>query len=217
MATKVPKKVAADAGSQQGKVDFTKKFTNGHKFFGAQESRAHKELLHTEQQKRDNFVNLKDKLKVPRNPLNGDFTPRDYKGDRVTNPNNFLAIEGGVLLFDPNHEEERANAPKISSKHTLLSTTTKIGIQHGKYDIMGLSPENDPTAPACSVSQYDTVRISASEKNAEAEERRRINECVLRHKAKRETQAIDRELAVLKKKQDEKEQQRNYLQSTYKL
>ena len=37
-----------------------------------------------------------DKMRYPRNPLNGDYTPRDESGDRVTNPSNFEKIAEGL-------------------------------------------------------------------------------------------------------------------------
>jgi len=80
--------------------DFKKKYTNGHKSFGAQEAAAYSQLLQTELNAEQKFLAAKAAMTYPRNPLNGDVTPRDVNGNRVSNPNHFRRICNGVLLFD---------------------------------------------------------------------------------------------------------------------
>jgi hypothetical protein len=80
--------------------DFTKKYNNGHKSFGAQEAAAYSQLLQTELHAEQKFLAAKGTMTYPRNPLNGDVTPRDVNGNRVSNPNHFDKICNGVLLFD---------------------------------------------------------------------------------------------------------------------
>lgn len=118
-------------GGRNAEFDPHRKWTNGHKSFTSSESRALNELLNRERSTQERFVLLKEVMKKPRNPLNGEQTPRDERGEAVINPNAHGKAVGGNSLFNPNHGEvdlERFTKPEPMGK---------IGVAEGKYDILG--------------------------------------------------------------------------------
>lgn len=222
MSAKVPKEMKP----ANRKEDLSKKkFTNGHKFFNAQESKAFQQLLAVEEEKRTRFNSCKDMLKVPRNPLNGDFTPRDQTGKRVTDPNNFKDVYGGVLLFDPEKDNTSTVVRKVNPKDTLISSCAKIGVQNGKHEILGNDPAFWPAgtdtfgAPGggISTSHFDTVKLQDDNSRSKNEEKKKRLDYIHREKAKRQQADLQREIAVLQKQQEQRQKQINYLESTYKL
>lgn len=118
-------------GGRNTEFDPHRKWTNGHKSFTSAESRALNELLNREKSTQERFVLMKDVMKKPRNPLNGEETPRDERGEVVLNPNAHGKAVSGNSLFNPAHKE--VDPEKFTKKQPI----GKIGIMEGKYDILG--------------------------------------------------------------------------------
>ena len=98
-------------------------------------------------------------------------------------------------------------------------------MKDGKHAILGNDPKFWPSgtdtfgAPggATSTSQFATTQRAHAEAATKAEERDKVNSYIQREKAKRQEADLQREVAVLQKQQEQRLQQIEYLQSTYKL
>jgi hypothetical protein len=128
--------VAEKTGTDRPPVDFTKEWTNGHKFFSSTQSIAFVELLHTEERTRERHELLKNELSRPRNPLNGDPTPRDSHGEAVMNPKKLNTVTvNRIPLFDSKHDFEQSQS--ITSKFVRKEPQGKIGVSEEQYKILG--------------------------------------------------------------------------------
>lgn len=107
----------------------TKRFTNGHVCFVAAQQKAFQELLKKEFDKKERFDRLKTELKMPRNPLVGEATPREG--------------EGRPLLND--FWLESASTSKQQSKPK--DVTLKIGVDDKKYQFLGNSLTRQGSRP----------------------------------------------------------------------
>jgi hypothetical protein len=191
-------------------VDFTKEWSNGHKFFTTPEQRAYSELLRTEERTRTNYDSVREKLTKPRNPLYGEVTPRDHRNNVVMNPRLLHTVKGGLPLFD------RANSP--TREYRPNRTAEKIGIQQGKYDVLG-----NTCAEGIAVSEtgdqfdlYKTVKMQHEKKVQEHKEQEKINEYVLKEKAKRYEKELGRQMLMLQRKFEDKNKEMLVLHSTFK-
>lgn len=201
----------AAAGAQPEQIDYTKEWSNGHKFFNTPQQRAFAELLKTEERTRNTYDSVKEKLTKPRNPLNGEVTPRDARDCPVMNPRLLYTVKGGLPLFD-----HKPDSPTREWKPHR--TTEKIGVQHGKYDVMGnicaegiaSSPEGDQ------FDLYKTIRMQHDKKVQAHMEHEKINEYVMREKAKRYEKELGRQMMMLQRKLEDKNKEMTVLQSTFK-
>ena len=131
---KDPTEKPKSAGNRPGEFDPHRKWSNGHKCFNSAESRAHVELLNHEKNAQDNFYSMKDTglMRKPRNPLNGDPTPRDVRGTLVQNPRLLPSVTNGEYLFNPSNTME-----VDPSKFYKKPMTSKIGVDESRYHILG--------------------------------------------------------------------------------
>jgi len=193
---------------------YTKQYTNGHKFFLASEAKAMTELLNTEQHCRENFTILKSSMVRPRNPLNGDHTPRDAKGEIVLNPNAHGKVKGGIPLFS-NKPTVGYDSEEIASRFVRKGTVGKIGVNHSRYDILGNKNAFGGSTPGQPEDLYKLTRLKDEEKQAQQQERLKINEFTVKEKAKRQQKELAKQLTVLRQQSEAKERELQYLQSTF--
>ncbi len=205
-----PSKSGVKNNPSQPEVDFTKEWSNGHKFFTTPEQRAYSELLHTEERTRVTYDAVRDKLTKPRNPLYGEVTPRDNRNNVVMNPRLLHTVKGGLPLFDKSNSPTREWHPH--------RTVEKIGVQHGKYDVLG-NTCLEGIATTDSGDQFDlykTVRMQHDKKVQERAEQEKINQYVMREKAKRYEKELGRQMVMLQRKLEEKNKEMTVLHSTFK-
>jgi len=213
MKTKLDKSLKKDvAAGKTGEVDFHKVYFNGHKFFDAQQSKAHKELLQTESRVADNFHAVKKLLVRPRNPINCDPTPRDERGDAVLNPNLHGKVFGGTLIFpnDYSYSETRESLSRFSDKRP----TEKIGVDEGKYDILGRTGETLGSS-LLSQSLVEAVRDHHAKKVEDMKDKETLNALIMKQKAKRHEKELSRELSELRRQSNEKSRELEYIKQTY--
>ncbi len=188
---------------------YTKQYTNGHKFFMASEAKALAEMLNTETRCQQNFNHLRTKMIKPRNPLCGDETPRDLRGNVVLNPNAHGTIVNGDPLFSGRHMSDSLN---ISRKFAPKGTVGKIGVKDSNYDILG---NKEPFAESIS-SQPDNLflytQTQQRAKTAALEEKRTINEYIAIEKAKRLEKDLTKQLSTLRLQAAEKERELQHIQ-----
>ena len=196
------------------KVDFTKKYNNGHKFFNSTETQAYNDILKKEEYISKKFDTIKSKLILPRNPLCGDLTPRDEKGDYVINPNAHGKAVGGTLIFPNGLSRTSTLSSEALKRMTKKDLVAKIGEEQGRYDILGntfsstLNKSNE---------LYGTVGNNYEKKFEEQKEKELLRDFILNEKAKRHEKDIERQIRNLRQQQIEKEQELNYLKATFKL
>jgi hypothetical protein len=190
---------------------YTKKWNNGHKFFLASEAKALTELLRTETNCRENFQTQKTGMVRPRNPLNGDITPRDARGEIVLNPNAHGKIANGIPLFSG----RVSNSDEIVTKFVQKGTVGKIGITDSKYDILGNKGAFGGNISSQPENLFSLTKTQNSLKAAELEERAEINQYIAREKAKRHEKELTKQLTALKQQAAAKERELEYLQSSY--
>lgn len=215
MKTKLDKSLKKDVGTKSGEVDFNKVYFNGHKFFDAQQSKAHKEQLSTENRVAEHFHKVKKVLVKPRNPINCDPTPRDERGERIINPNLHGKVFGGTLIFpesDGSFTETRESLSRYSEKRP----TEKIGVDEGKYDILGRTGENLGSS-LLSESLIRACKDHHAKKVEDLQERETMNALIMRQKAKRHEKEILRQLELLQKQSEEKKEELEYIKQTYNL
>mmetsp|Transcript_8214 Transcript_8214/g.12252 ORF Transcript_8214/g.12252 Transcript_8214/m.12252 type:complete len:219 (-) Transcript_8214:811-1467(-) len=216
MKTKLDKSLKKDLvqTTKSNEVDFNKKYFNGHKFFDSQQSTAHKEMLRTEIRVSNHFENSKHLLTKPRNPINGDPTPRDDKGEPVLNPNLHGKAFGGTLLFP---ESEQQFEPRESlSRFSSRNLAEKIGVDEGKYDILGRTGETLANSLS-SQSLFTACKEFHSKKLEVVQEKETLHAMIMKQKAKRHEKELNRQLAYLEQQSSEKLRELEYLKNTYKL
>ena len=123
-------------------------FNNGHKTLNASEAKALQEILKSEKDKvnsptytitnnvmiyqRRNFEQNKYTMIRSRNPISGEATPREGKGEPIINPNHVVR----------DVKPRRAEKP----------LTEKIGVVSSRYDCLGNSPKSlsgtEPSVPS---------------------------------------------------------------------
>lgn len=215
MKTKLDKSLKKDLieTTKSNEVDFTKKYNNGHQFYDSQQSTAHKEMLKTESRVSTNFEKSKHVLIKPRNPINGDPTPRDVKGDAILNPNLHGKALGGTLLFPESEQfEPRESLSRFSSRRP----TEKIGVDEGKYDILGRTGESLANSLS-SKSLFTACKEFHSKKLEVVQEKETLHAMIMKQKAKRHEKELNRQLAFLEQQSSEKLRELEYLKNTYKL
>jgi len=189
------------AGNRPGEFDPHRKWSNGHKCFNSAESRAHVELLIHEKSAQDNFYSLKDtgKMRKPRNPLNGDPTPRDVRGTLVQNPRLLPTVTNGELLFNASNSIE-----VDPSKFYKKPMTGKIGIDDSRYRILGNTmiredsqTEEEDLFYLAKQKQLDGVARKADEEA--------VNAIIVKEKLRRYELNMIREVERLKQQLESKE------------
>jgi hypothetical protein len=202
-------KHSASTGSQQPPIDFTKEWSNGHKFFNTQQHRAYSELLRTEENTRKTYDNKRDLIARPRNPLNGDVTPRDQRGELVMNPRLLHTVKNGLLLFDHRGQPAREWHPQ--------HMTEKIGVQPGKYEVLGNTCTDGIATQSEHGDQFDlfkTVRMENEKRAGLRVEQDKMNSLILQEKAKRYEKELSRQMILLERKMEEKNKEMEFLHST---
>jgi hypothetical protein len=91
--------------------------------------------------------------------------------------------------------------------------TGKIGVQDGKYDILGSS--GFPSGKSDSLFEYG--KQQEERRRQEEEERELIHSLILKEKAKRHEKELRRQLNVLQQQAKDKERELVYIKQTYKL
>lgn len=214
MKTKLDKNLKKDiAAGKSGEVDFNKVYFNGHKFFDAQQSKAHKELLQTESRVAENFHVVKKLLVRPRNPINCDPTPRDERGEAVLNPNLHGKVFGGTLIFTDDYYSNTENRESLS-RFSEKRPTEKIGVDEGRYDILGRTGETLGSS-LLSQSLVEAVRDHHAKKVEDMKDKETLNALIMKQKAKRHEKELNRELSVLRRQSDEKSRELDYIKQTY--
>lgn len=191
---------------------YKKQWNNGHKFFLASEAKALTELLRTEKHVSENFVRVRTKMVKPRNPLNGDATPRDVDGEPVLNPKSFQRIVGGIPLFS---EKDHSDSQEIARKYVQKGTVGKIGVSDSKYDVLGNKDAFGGSVSGQPEDLFALTKTSHAAKERAMEERAKINEYVLKEKAKRQQMDLTRELTILRQEAARKERELEFLRTHY--
>jgi hypothetical protein len=212
MTSKLDKSLKKELGASKSKeVDFNKTYFNGHKFFDAPQTKAFKELLKIENRTGENFEKAKAVLVKPRNPINGDPTPRDDRGIRVLNPNLHGTVKGGTLLF----RENDSSPPRESlSRFAAKRPTEKIGITDGKYDILGRSGEMEVDMISSKAFFEATQTLHAKKMEVERD-KETLNSMIMKQKAKRHEKELTRQLAQLQQQSAAKMRELEYIQQKY--
>jgi PII-like signaling protein len=126
--------IATEGSGGKKEVDFTKEWSNGHKMLNTDQVGALTEILHQEERIRERFEKIKGDMKRPRNPLNGEPTPRDVRGEVVMNPKQFTTIRNGLPLF-----REHEMQPTIPRRKKSDMLQGKIGVNETIYEVLGNS------------------------------------------------------------------------------
>lgn len=184
-------------GTRNAEFDPHKKWTNGHKCFTSSESRALNELLNREKSTQERFVSLKDIMKKSRNPLNGEATPRDSRGEVVLNPNAHGRAVGGNNLFDPSAGEVDL------SRFTKKEPMGKIGVKEGKYDILGNTLAS--ATPAEPEDLYFLAKKNQMKMVAKRADEEAINAALVKEKLRRYELEMVRQVESLKQQLAQKE------------
>lgn len=197
---------------EKPEIDFTKEWSNGHKFFNTPQQRAFTELLHAEERTRVVYDDVRDKLTKPRNPLNGEPSPRDARGIIVLNPRLLHTVHSGVPLFNkdlpPSHQKTFRNDLPIMGK---------IGVADGKYDVLGntLKAGETPSSSTGGLDLFKSTQLLIEKKKQMKEEREKVSEFIATEKAKRYEKELQRQMLVLQRKMEEKNREMNVLRNTY--
>lgn len=193
-------------------VDFNKEWKNGHKAFNSQQVRALDELINTEDHLRERYEKIKGEIKRPRNPLVGDATPRDYRGNVVLNPGLLNTVKGGVSLFSA----EQLNGTLVTRASPFKSPAKqlagKIGVSEDKYTTLG-----SIGSPAQPDNLYQTAAIQHERRKKLQEERQQVSEYIAKAKAKRYEEQLHRELRALQKQVDAKSSEISLLKTKFDL
>ncbi len=194
-------------------VDFTKEWTNGHKFFTSPESRAFVELLHTEERTRERHALHRNEMSRPRNPLNGDPTPRDSRNDVVMNPKMLHTVKsGGIPLYV---EHDQSLVQSVLSRFTPKEPQGKIGVREDAYHVLG--NREGESHPAVTEDLTATTRRFHEQKLAKQAEKEKINEYIAREKALRQQKELGRQLKILHRQMEEKEKEMTFIQTQYRI
>jgi len=206
-----PSKLTIRPATTAGRSDYNpelykKEWKNGHKCFNAAESKAFSEQLYTESTSVDRFELNRRAMVRPRNPLNGDYSPRNARGVIVMNPNASHTVVGGVRLFS-----DDKTATQIAVKKDLIG---KIGVPDSKYNILG-NQLNHSINDQPDVFNH-TQQLAATLKQ-KTDEHDIIRNNIAREKALRQQRDIERQINVLQMEAAEKSSQLDFLKTTYKL
>jgi hypothetical protein len=201
---------------QVTKLDPHKKFTNGHKFFLAHESKGYVELLKREESTQTNYHATKMSKTRPRDPLNGDPTPRDKDGNAVLNTSKPGAqAVGGQPLFP-----ERVNVlpfEQTATYQTFLKKQAvgKIGVDEERYSVLGNTVS--PLSALPDDLAYLVKKTGAPKKSSKEAMQREVTENIQRQKLMREQRKLNREFINMKLDLEAKESNMNTLSSTFRL
>lgn len=204
--------VAAKTGKE---FDPHKKYTNGHKFYLASEAKALTETLHREENTAKYFKENMTYMVKPRNPLNGEPTPRDIRGEPVTNPRALQTVVGGTRMFPSDYDYSASMT--LTLKPVKDECAPKIGVKSGKYDILGneghygtgtLNIEEDP---------FYLSKKKFTDKSKEKQDKEELNRLIMAEKAKRHAKELERQLVVLKKTEAQKQHEIERLRQTFKI
>ena len=194
---KVVDETSQHKGTRNAEFDPHRKWTNGHKCFTSAESRALNELLNREKSTQERFVALKEIMQKPRNPLNGEPTPRDSRGEVVINPNAHGCAVGGNKLFDP-------RAPEVDlSRFVKKEPQGKIGVKEGKYDILGNTLTS--ATPAEPEDLYFLAKKNQMKMIAKRADEEAINAAIVKEKLRRYELEMVRQVETLKQQLAQKE------------
>lgn len=185
-------------GTRPGEFDPHRRWTNGHKSFTSAESRALNELLNRERFTQERFHELKHVMTKPRNPLDGEPTPRDARGEVVLNPNAHGRAVSGNPLIDPK-AVERFDPAKFEKK----PPQGKIGVAEGKYDILGNTIEK--ANPAEPEDLYYLAKKNQMKMIAKKADQDAINASLVKEKLRRYELEMLRQVEALKQQLNEKE------------
>ena len=145
-------------------------------------------------------------MKKPRNPLNGEPTPRDARGEVVLNPNAHGKAKGGNMLMDPNP------IPVDPAKFTKREPQGKIGVAEGKYDILGNTLAKDN--PAEPEDLYFLAKKNQMKMIAKKADQDAINASLVKEKLRRYEMEMVRQVEYLKQQLNEKEKTMKLLSTT---
>lgn len=188
----MPTKEAKSIGNSSS---ITKRFTNGHKQFTAEESGGFKQTLNVESRKREEFFRNKDFMIKPRNPMTGEPTPRDIDGNRLLCPGDYMKVVHANPLFP----KDRPPSVHKETKGIL----GKIGECSGRYEVLGnvdLSKTLAQPEDLYAKSRYDYERKLSSAREKELMATVKINV-----DAKRHEKMLEREILALKLQLADKE------------
>lgn len=155
-----PKNSNNDAISGPPPIDFTKEWNDGHKFFNSSEQRAFTELLHTEERFKEKFKRDQFDYRKPRNPLTGEYTPRDGTNRPILNPAKLNTVQGSNFLFNRELSSTyNQMTQKLTSKNSSRSSSNyadKIGIDERRYDVLGNTYNLEGRPQSCHFTRPET-------------------------------------------------------------
>lgn len=147
----------------------------------------------------------------PRNPLNGEPTPRDQRGAVVANPKMCMTVANGIPLLrehDPNMSTTKLRARKPD-------LPGKIGVSEDIYKVLGNTGlDLNPSQPQ---DLFMVTRQVNRQKMQRQEEQSRIGEFVAKEKAKRYQTDLAREIQYLQQQMEEKSKKLTQLQSHFNI
>jgi hypothetical protein len=192
-------------------VDFTKQWTNGHKTFTSAQCRALNEMIHTEDAIRGRFEKIRSDIKKPRNPLTGEPTPRDIRGNVVLNPGALNTVNGGIPLYDSETQSSGTGTNRFSPKTPM----GKIGVTENKYDILGNTETiSTPAQPG----NLDIVASIIHERRKKIlEDQTNMAQLVAKEKAKRHQKQLERDLYSMRKQMDDKAAEIQFLKERFNI
>jgi hypothetical protein len=200
----------------KSEVDFNKHWNNGHKVFTAQQARAYAQLLRREECTRVRFNVLKTELVKPRNPLNGEHTPRDGKGAIVMNPKLFFTIKNGESLlghFDEGKPSAASSSIMLRTKRSKLPG--KIGVSESSYEVLGNAGLGLTSSQPEDL--FLVTKHANRQKIQQMEEQAKISEYVAKEKAKRYQKDLAREIQYMQQQMEETSQKLQLLQKKFDI
>ncbi|RYH29017.1 hypothetical protein EON65_10015 [archaeon] len=201
--------VVVESSVVKKEVDYNKQWNNGHKVLTTSESGALTELLHQEERARIRFDHMKGGIMRPRNPLNGEPTPRDSRGEVVMNPKNFSTITNGLPILREYSDTDTATMRRKKAE----PLQGKIGVNERKYEVLGNTGMNlSPSQPQDLFMFSTTINQQKLQKQ---EERAKISEYVAKEKAKRYEKDLAREIHFLQQQVEEKAKKLTLLQTHF--
>ena len=141
-------------------IDTTKVYSNGHKCMGSMEALGLQQLLAQERNRAEYFQANMHTMHRPRNPMTGEETPREGKGEPLLPPNWKPAVEKEYIGCTPKVGEikERydilGNSPTKGSKKPEISrvrpdlSTTEVVKEEIQEDMAALSAEFNQKIPS---------------------------------------------------------------------
>lgn len=204
-----------DGSAGRKEVDYTKEWSNGHKVLSSAEAGALTQLMKQEERIRNQFEKHKYEMIRPRNPLIGEPTPRDERGEVVMNPNLNRTVRNGSQLLRPNTSPSMIPFTSTRIKPRKTELQGKIGVSEDIYKVLGNSEaELTPSQPQ---DLFMVTRHVNQEKLRRREEQTKIDEYIAREKAKRYEKELAREIYYLQQQAEEKAKRLAQLQTRYHL